>query len=416
MSIPVVMPQLGLTMEEGTVTVWLKKTGDSVTKDELLLTLTTDKAEVEVESPADGTLGQILVEAGEVVPVGTVLAYIESRREVGTAIGSVQSSEELQTRTLPAEASQPQRSEPASRQEEARSIGSPRSSRPVSPRAKRLARDLGVNIEDITSGGHAGPIRETDVQQAATRAATSSKTNSGHRKLISERLTLSVQTIPTFSVSVEANAEKLLAFHEFLRASPLKVASAKVTVTDLLLKILAVALKESPELNAVWLDSSVHRMTAVDIGLAVDTPKGVTAPILRKADSLGLQDLAAQRSELAEKARLGRLSLAELQGGVATLSNLGMYRVDHFQGIISPSQSSILAVGQIRERPWVEVTLGIKPTVMLNLTVDHRVADGAAAAVFLGKIVDMIESSNPLLWAHSQHDGDEAGRSRAEAR
>src|SRR5580704_15098794 len=132
MSIPVVMPQLGLTMEEGTVTVWLKKTGDSVTKDELLLTLTTDKAEVEVESPADGTLGQILVEAGEVVPVGTVLAYIESRREVGTAIGSVQSSEELQTRTLPAEASQPQRSEPASRQEEARSIGSPRSSRPVS--------------------------------------------------------------------------------------------------------------------------------------------------------------------------------------------------------------------------------------------------------------------------------------------
>ena len=271
MSIPVLMPQLGLTMEEGTVTIWLKNPGDLVTKEEPLLTMTTDKAEVEVESPADGTLGQILVKAGEAVPVGTILAYIECGKEVTGTIGREQSSsEELQTRALPTEASQPRRSEPASRQE-ARSTGAPRTSRAVSPRAKRLARDLGLNIEDITSGGHAGPIREIDVQQAATHGVTPSKTNDGHRKLISERLTRSVQTIPTFSVSAEANAEKLLAFHEFLRASPVKVASAKVTVTDLLLKILAEALKESPDLNAVWLDNSVHRMTSIDIGLAVDT-------------------------------------------------------------------------------------------------------------------------------------------------
>jgi pyruvate dehydrogenase E2 component (dihydrolipoyllysine-residue acetyltransferase) len=410
MSIPVVMPQLGLIMEEGTVTMWLKKTGDSVKKDEPLLTLTTDKAEVEVESPAAGTLGRILIQAGDAVPVGTILAYIEGEAEVRAAIDSEQSlPEDLQRVPPPAEAPETQRSQPALPQALGRAT--------ASPRAKRLARSLGLNLEDISGGSHVGPIRETDVRNAATRSTASGKTNTGYRQIIAERLTRSVQTIPTFSVSAEANAEKLLAFHESMKPSPLKVVAAKLTITDLLLKLLAVALKESPELNAVWLDDSVHNMTSVDIGLAVDTPKGVAAPVVRKADTLDLQALASQRSGLAENARRGRLSLAELEGGAATLSNLGRYRVDRFQGIISPGQSSILAVGQIRERPWVDVTLGIKPTVILNLTVDHRVADGAAGARFLGKIIDMIESSDAVLWtAHSKNDANEAGGAHAEAR
>jgi pyruvate dehydrogenase E2 component (dihydrolipoyllysine-residue acetyltransferase) len=410
MSIPVVMPQLGLTMEEGTVTMWLKKTGDSVKKDDPLLTLTTDKAEVEVECPADGTLGQILIQAGDAVPVGTILAYIEGGAEVGAAIDGERPLPKVLQHVPPtAEAPGPQRAQPALPQALSRAT--------ASPRAKRLARGLGLKLEDIIGGGHVGPIRETDVRNAATCLPVPGKTGTGYRQIIAERLTRSVQTIPTFSVSAEANAEKLLDFHQSMKPSPLKVAAAKLTITDLLLKLLALALKESPELNAVWLDNSVHNMTSVDIGLAVDTPKGVAAPVVRKADTLDLPTLAAERSRLAENARRGRLSLAELEGGAATLSNLGRYRVDRFQGIISPGQSSILAVGQIRERPWVDVILGIKPTVILNLTVDHRIADGAAGAGFLGKIIDMIESSDPVLWtAHSTNDDDEPGGAHAEAR
>jgi pyruvate dehydrogenase E2 component (dihydrolipoamide acetyltransferase) len=134
------------------------------------------------------------------------------------------------------------------------------------------------------------------------------------------------------------------------------------------------------------------------LGLAVATPKGVIAPVIRNLESLDLQALVARRIDVVQKARAGRLSLAELEGGVGTLSNLGMYRVDQFQAVITPGQSLILAVGQIRKRPWVDQTLTVKPTVMLNLTVDHRVADGAVGAEFLEKMVELIESPQGLSW------------------
>jgi pyruvate dehydrogenase E2 component (dihydrolipoamide acetyltransferase) len=136
----------------------------------------------------------------------------------------------------------------------------------------------------------------------------------------------------------------------------------------------------------------------VDLGLAVASAKGVVAPVIRNLGSLDLRALVARRIELVEKARAGRLSLPDLEGGAGTLSNLGMYRVDHFQAIITPGQSSILAVGQIRKRPWVDGTLTVKPTVMLNLTVDHRVADGAAGAAFLSQMVELIENPQGFSW------------------
>ena len=176
------------------------------------------------------------------------------------------------------------------------------------------------------------------------------------------------------------------------------LAVPKLTVTDLLLVLFARSLKSSPEVNATWEDNAVRHQALVNVGLAVATEKGVVAPVIRDVDVLDLQALVKQRAEIVEKTRHGRLSLTDLEGGVGTLSNLGIYRVDHFQAIISPGQSSILAVGQIRNRPWVDKQLMIKPTVMLNLTVDHRVADGAAAAVFLGKIAELIEARPLLSW------------------
>jgi len=193
--------------------------------------------------------------------------------------------------------------------------------------------------------------------------------------------------------------------HEDLRR-PAASDGAKLTITDLLLTIFASVLKSNPELNATWENSGPKHNSSVDIGLAVATPEGVVAPVLKNLDSLDLNHLVPKRHALAEKARQGKLSLAELEGGVSTISNLGMYRVDHFEALITPGQSSILAVGNIRNRPWVEgEELTVKPTLILNFTVDHRVADGAAAATFLGKLVEVIEDPSK----HNRQAGSTTG-------
>jgi pyruvate dehydrogenase E2 component (dihydrolipoamide acetyltransferase) len=410
MSFAVVMPQLGLTMEEGTVSAWLKKTGDTVKKNELLFSVSTDKVEMDVESVAEGILGEIIEPAGRTVPVGTILAYIEGPGEDGTRAGS----EQLVPGTLeegptPREGRVPiqSTSKPSDDGEASEKAVGPR--RLVSPRAKRLAKELGIDVAGVRGNRLDGQITEKDIRDAERHEKTSRPDGSRYQ-LISERLTRSVQTIPTFSVAAEVDAENFVAFRESLRASLSKTPEVKVTITDLLLSVFARALKRSPGVNATWEEDGVHNRTSVEIDLAVATDRGVVAPVIRNADAMDLQALAVRRSDLVEKSRLGRLSLVDLEGGVGTLSNLGMYRVDHFQALISPGHSSILAVGQIRERPWVDKTLMIKRTLMLNLTVDHRVADGAAAAVFLGKMIELIEDPRDLRWEPTSSPGNGADR------
>jgi pyruvate dehydrogenase E2 component (dihydrolipoamide acetyltransferase) len=416
MSFAIVMPQLGLTMEEGTVSGWLKKTGDAVKKNEPLFSVSTDKVEMDVESAVDGTLGKIIVPAGETVKVGTVLAYVDGGDgEDITAVGSEQPSEETleEASTLPeASASKPSATARATQPASAdrASDGRPASSLAVSPRAKRLAKELGVDLATVRGTGVDGQISEKDIQSAAPSVKKAASPDGGRRQLIAEKLTLSVQTIPTFSVAAEVNAENLIALHESFKLSPAHSGGMKVTITDLLLMLFAQAFKSNPELNATWEGNNVSNRSSVDLGLAVATPKGVVAPVIRNLGSVDLRTLITRRTELVEKARAGRLSLADLEGGVATLSNLGMHRVDQFQAIITPGQSSILAVGQIRKRPWVEETLTVKPTVMLNLTVDHRVTDGATGAAFLSKLVELIENPQGLFWQPSVSSGDGAGR------
>ena len=415
MSIAVVMPQLGLTMEEGTVSAWLKKTGDTIKKNDLLFSVSTDKVEMDVESVAEGILGEIIEPAGSTVPVGTVLAYIEASGEDGAAAnslvikerpapGRVQESPTLGEDHAPVHP--PSKANGDGR--DSKKAVAPR--RQVSPRARRLAKELGIDVAEVVAVSPDGQITEADIRAAASHHEKGSRIDGNHRQLIAERLTRSVQTIPAFSVAAEVNAENLVALSESLKASLGQAAGVKLTITDLLLSIFARVLKSSPEVNATWEADGVRANSSVDIGLAVATAKGVVAPVIRNVDTIDLPALAVRRVELVEKARLGRLSLGDLEGGGATLSNLGMYRVDHFQAIINPGQSSILAVGQIRERPWVDKTLMIKPTLMLNLTVDHRVADGAAAAVFLSKMIEIIEDPHELPWKPDSFSGDGAGR------
>jgi pyruvate dehydrogenase E2 component (dihydrolipoamide acetyltransferase) len=411
MSGSIVMPQLGLTMTEGTVSEWLKKPGDFIKKNEPVLMISTDKVEMEVESMVEGTLGQIIVQVGTTVPVGTTLAYIAgSGQGVATVIGEQPSGQ-----TLPEPGVVEGKTfSPVAQQ----TLGKASGSKALSPRAKRLARQLGVDASGLRGSGIRGEIIEEDIRRAASSASRQSQlpatvpANLKKRQLIAERLTRSIQTIPTFSVTAEANAEKLLALHESLRPNSGESGSPRLTITDLLLTVFADVLKNSPELRSTWENNSPQENSAVDIGLAVATRDGVIAPILHGADSLDLTELMHRRHQLTEKARQGALSLAELEGGVSTLSNLGMYRVDHFEALISPGQSSILAVGSIRKRPWALESLVIRPTIILSLTVDHRIADGAVAAKALGMLVDLIEEPSRHDWPTTPPNAD--GRMRGQ--
>lgn len=407
MSSFIVMPQLGLTMTEGTVSDWLKKPGDLVRKNEPVLMVSTDKVEMEVESLVEGTLGEILVQVGTTVPVGTKLANFQSRGEEADLETVV--SEQPSAETLPEFDSAQTKSVTQAPAHSAPKVDRDLNRQPVSPRAKRLAKELGVDTANLRGSGSRGEVVEEDIRSAAASLSKSPGPTLRKRQLIAERLTRSIQTIPTFSVAAEANAEKLVALHERLRQPP-SADGVKLTITDLILTIFADVLKRSPELCATWENNEPRNHSSIDIGLAVATPEGVVAPVLRKVDGLDLPHLVDKRHELAAKARSGKLSLADLEGGVSTLSNLGMYRVDHFAALISPGQSSILAVGSIRKRPWAAETLVIRPTVFLNLTVDHRIADGAVAATFLGKLVELIEEPSSHHWQTALQSGDGASR------
>ncbi len=399
MSLTVVMPQLGLTMTEGTVSEWLKKPGDSIRKDEMIFVVSTDKADMEVESMLDGTLREILVDKGQTVPVGTVLAYVDPPGSAEKA--SLGDAPTLESPISQVHEPQPER-EAAKRFASGASMADQvdRSRVFASPRARRLAKQVGTDIASVDGSGPGGRIIEEDVINSASSKQAAGLTDSyaKRRQLIAERMVESVTTIPAFSVSLEINAEQFVRLYEDLREPVDQRTGAKLTYTDLLLKTVAIALTKSPEVNSTWKDGAVHRQTGTDVALAISTERGIVAPVIRNVSDVSLEQLVKRRAELAEKARQSHLSLSELEGGSGTLSNLGMYRVDRFQGIITPGQSFILGVGKLRHRPWVDTVLVIKPTIIFTLSVDHRVVDGAVAATFLERIAEVVENPYRILW------------------
>jgi len=450
MQVPVVMPQLGLTMTEGSVSEWIKKPGEKVKKNEILFIVATDKAEMEVESNDAGTLVQVVVEAGKTVAVGTVIAYIETATQDGQAASMHAPTATAAPVGPPSDGSAPknasQTSDPGTGEGGARlnhpttvstsvpsSAANRREGPPASPRARRLARELGIDIASLTSKGPGARIVERDVRDAADArpgsrarvsvavssagpsfdtgsssvpAPQSANFDSNRRRVIAQKLTESIQTIPHFSVAVEVDAQQLLAMYEGMKdqdkASPTQ--KQKLTLTDLLLKALALALREVGEANATWVDGNAQARSTVDLGLAVATDRGVVAPVIRNVDRTNLSNLIVARGAVVDKARRGRLSVTDLEGGVGTLTNLGMYGVDNFSAIISPGQSFILAVGKIKNRPWVSGTeMVIRPTVMLNLSMDHRLADGVVAARLLASVAGTIEKPYRIIGTLNEH-------------
>jgi pyruvate dehydrogenase E2 component (dihydrolipoamide acetyltransferase) len=404
------MPQLGMTMTEGCVVQWLKKPGEVVQKGEFLFIVQTDKVDIEIESPCSGTLAQVVVELGQFVPVGSLIGRIaqagessELPREVVTPIPA------------PAQKQPMASSAPAS---VTKGAASPDSDGPrlLSQRAKKLARELGVDISLVPDYDGKGRIVEADVQrffdecssagsksriisEAMPGGAANKETSSAARKAIAERMTVSFQTIPHFYITVLSDATELIKLREGLVNQIEKQVGVRLSYTDVLLKALAVALREHPEVNSYWQDGAVHR-DRINIGFAAQTADRLVVPVVRDADKLPLPELAKVRGALVARARAGKLQVDDVGDASCTLSNLGPHGVDHFHAIINPPESVILAAGRIAFRPMVvNGTVVARQTIYLSLSVDHRLVDGTTGAAFLNTLVKVVES--PATLVHS---------------
>ncbi len=409
MAISVVMPALEMAQETGKLISWLKKEGESIAKGEPLLEIETDKAVMEIESPGDGVLSGIKVQAGAEVPVGQTIAWIVRRGEVAptdevtvasgrkttAAVGSSMGAANQGTTSAPSAApSTPQAAK-------------------ISPKARRLAGERGVNLAQVQGSGPGGEILASDILAAAeSKAATSSaavNAGSAISRLMAERTTQSWTTVPHFFVSREVDAGALNAARQSLGAQIEQPAieesrRVKLTHTDLLVALVARTLQKHQRMNASWTGDGVRANADINIGLAMAVDDGVVAPVIQHADKAALGEIAAQRRDLTERARSGKLRPADLAGGTFTISNLGMFGVDAFTAIIIPPQAAILAVGRIADRVvpvgvGPDTCPGVRPMMTLTLSNDHRVVDGARAAEFLRDLVEAIGNPQPHLIA-----------------
>ncbi|MFZ1918743.1 MAG: dihydrolipoamide acetyltransferase family protein [Terriglobales bacterium] len=399
MAISVVMPALEMAQETGKLISWLKKEGESVAKGEPLLEIETDKAVMEIESPGDGILAGVKVQPGTEVPVGQTIAWIvpegevlpaeevaaASGRKTTTAIHSVAAATPAASPTQPS--TQPVK---------------------ISPKARRLASERGVNLADVRGSGPGGEILAADILATAeSKAINPTRVDSGSSvsRLMAERTTQSWTTVPHFFVAREVDASALNDVRRRLGPEIERLRGVKLTHTDLLAAVAARVLQKHPRLNSSWSGNGVRANSEINIGLAIAVEAGVVAPVIHNANLIDLGEIAVQRRDLAERARGGRLSPPDIAGGTFTISNLGMFGVDAFTAIVIPPQAAILAVGAIADRAvsvgiGPDARVGLRPMMTLTLSSDHRVVDGARAAEFLRDLVDAIGS--PQQWLENR--------------
>ena len=387
MATSVVMPALEMAQETGKIISWLKKEGDTISKGEPLLEVETDKAVVEVEANADGVLAGIKSQEGDVVPVGVTIAWIVAPGEQPPADSP---STAPTARTMTSEPS-PSGREARARQGEASREGGEGSKAQISPKARRLAKEKGIDISTIKGTGPDGTITSEDVLAAAeSPSVPSSPALTAIARLMAERTTQSWTQVPHFFLTRDIDAGSLNALRE-------QVGREQVTITDLLIALTARVLKKHPKLNASWTGNGIQLSPNVNISIAMAVTDGVVGAVIPNADAAALADIAKQRKELTERARGGRLKPTDVSGGTFTITNLGMYNIDAFNAIIAPPQAAILAVGRIADRVVaVNGQPAVRPMMTLTLSSDHRVVDGAQAAIFLNDLAEAIRV--PAEW------------------
>lgn len=378
MAIEVVMPKLGMAMKEGTVSIWNKKVGESVTKGEVIAEVNSEKIEMELESPADGRMLKITVLEGQGVPPGTVICYIGN-------------SNDRKIREIK-----------------------------ISPVAKKMVEAAGLNIEMIQGTGPQGRITKADVEKAMGNQSsvnTKSKpeetktecqnndlesverlTVSGMRKVIATRMYQSLQNSAQLTLNMKADVTELITLQEQMKEEVQKEYEVKLTVTDFVARAVVLSLKQYKQMNSAYIEDQIHIYTQIHLGMAVALDKGLVVPVIRHAQNCSLIELSKQIKLLAEKSRKGELSSEEMKGSTFTITNLGSYGIEYFTPILNFPETGILGVGAIQDTAVFKgEELSRRSLLPLSLTFDHRVLDGAPAAEFLRTMKEYLEEPFRML-------------------
>jgi pyruvate dehydrogenase E2 component (dihydrolipoamide acetyltransferase) len=407
MATEIIMPQLGLTMEEGTIAKWIKQVGDKVAVGDVLVEITTDKLSSEIESEVEGVLLKIVAQEGEDIPVKGLLAIIGAEGEqVGAAPAPAAKKEEVQSEAPKAEA-----------QPKAASVTEGERVK-ASPLAKKIASELGVDLSTVAGSGPNGRIVQKDVLAAEVKPAVVEKAApevkaapaaapvqtanadvvkplTNMRKVIAKRMQQSKNTAPHVTITTEVNVDKTIALRSKLNA---KNADVRFSYTDILVKMCATALRNYPKINASITEDSMIFHDKINIGVAVALDDGLIVPVVSNADRKGLKAITKETKDLINKARTNTLSPDEMSGATFTISNLGSYDIDGFTPVINLPEAAILGVGRIVKKPIVNENDEIVPASMmvLSMSFDHRVVDGAQAAEFLKALKGYLEDPDNM--------------------
>jgi len=413
------MPEVLAGATEAVLAKWMISEGQDVAVGDVLAEIETEKANVDYQAEEQGTLARVLIQPGQSVEVGTPIAVFSAAGETADDIDAALAA--AGGDVTPAESAPEAVSAPApvAVSSEAPVVAAPTSGRIyVSPLVRKRAREAGIDLSLVTgtgpggrivkkdleaflaSGGATEAVAEAPLQRTSTpadvtgEASYTDRPHTGMRRAIARRLTESKTTVPHFYVTADCRVDKLLQ----ARAEMNEATGVKISVNDWVMKAVAMALIEVPDANVIWTDDALRYFDRADIAVAVSVEGGLLTPVIRGVESMSLTQINAEVSRLAAKAREGKISQAEIEGGSFSVSNLGMYGTDSFQAILNPPQSGILAVGAAREAVLAKDGGLIAGTVMtVNLSADHRAVDGALAAQWMKAFRHFIENPLALL-------------------
>ncbi len=448
MATSVIMPALEMAQESGRLVGWLKREGETVTKGEPIMEIETDKVTVEIEAQESGILDGILINENDVVPVGQTIAWILEPGEKVPAtplnepksgrINTLQAAPEPKLQPAPApvsleispvarkmaeehginltlvktkgkriekadilayiNATQSGTLEPLSS-----TLSSSSSTRTIlaSPKARRLAAKRDIDMSVLTGSGPDGAVLAADLPLSAepgTTATPGLETPGTVWRVMAERMSTSWTTVPHFYLVREVDASGLIEWRKRVAPTIENRIGIKPTFTDLLVKVIGFTLRDHPRLNASWADGSIQWNREINVGIAAAIDEGLMVPVIHAADGASLSEIATRRSELIERVQQKKLLPADISGGTFTMTNLGMYNVDAFDAIVNTPQAAILSVGRIADRVVpIDGQIVIRPMMVLTLSLDHRVVDGARAAQFLDDLARLVEDPWGLL-------------------
>jgi pyruvate dehydrogenase E2 component (dihydrolipoamide acetyltransferase) len=429
------MPKMGDAMEEGTLVKWLKSEGDEVSEGDPIAEIETDKVTLELEAEDSGTLAQLIADEGQDIPVGEAIAFIAGEGEDVPERAAGGGAEEAEEEGGEGEAQAQTATETEAPEEEggeetaARADGRTDGHFRASPIVRRLAQENNLDLSRIEGSGPAGRIIERDVR-AAMESGTAQKTDgkaeveapereaapqvaaapeptrapgtelvepSRMRRVIGERMTQSKQQVPHYYATVEVEMDDLLALRKQLNEQ-LEEQGIKLSINDFVMKAVALALKDFPNLNALWTSEGIELHQQVDLAMAVALEEGLITPVIRDAANKTLSAISAASKDLAKRAREGALKPEEYQGGTVTISNMGMFGVESFAAIINPPQAAIVAVSSIMQRAMFKDDEVAPVSIMkLTLSADHRISNGAEGAQYLAEVKSLLEHPMTLV-------------------